>query len=293
MDNKTTYYLADWMAGLISDEELKVKLGKDQWAQYKDILSITDHWEVPERNPQNFQVFKYKMQAKVKSSTFKLWKVAAILVLSFLSATYYWSQVSIKTAENQSYNAQLFDGTKIDLAPSSQLSYNKIAYWFNRNVYFKGNGFFNVIPGNQFTVENPKGTVKVLGTTFRIIDRLDYFKVSCYSGKVSVQMEDEKWFINPAESIDSYTKVKQIQPDSNSRSSVYLNFHATPLKVVLDEISKQYAVHFELNSLDVRDLFTGLVSMDQLEEALKAVLYPFNYDYKKKGVNLFEIYSLD
>lgn len=293
MESKTTYYLADWMAGHISDEELMGRVGKEQWTQYKDILAITAHWDVPSRNPQNFEIFKNKMKAKATHSTYKIWRIAAILVVGLFAATLYWSQVSIRTVENESQWAELVDGTKIELAPSSELAYNKITYWFNRKVTFKGNGFFKVIPGNQFTVVNPKGTVQVLGTTFRIIDRLDYFKVSCYTGKVAVQIEGEKWLINPNESIDSYTKKKQTQTASVSSSTAYLYYDATPLNVVLDEISKQYAIHIEVNSLDVSDLFTGQVRRDQLEEALKSVLYPFNYDYKKKGVNLFEIYSLN
>lgn len=293
MENNTSYYLADWVAGTISDNELQEKVGEQQFHQYKGILEVSSHWQVPSRNMNHKAAFLKKMNAVEKAAPVSIWKVAAILVIGLLAATYYWSDTTIKTTLNQTQLVTIYDGTSIELAPSSELSYNKISYWFNRSVSFKGNGLFKVIPGNEFLVDNPKGTVQVLGTSFRIIDRLDYLKVSCFSGKVAVSMEGEKWVIEPNESIDSFTKEKiQIEENSEDAAS-YLNYNATPLKVVLDEISKHYSVQFQIQSINVDDLFSGNLNTENIDTALKSVLYPFNYNYEKKDVNLFEIYSLD
>ncbi len=288
MEERSTY-LAKWAAGEISDEALKQMVGEKHFLQYKDILGVSSTWTIPSRYHLHLEVFKDKMSAK-KAIPFKVYRFAAVLLVGLIATLFYWSQVSVVTS-TQSQTVSIYDGTNIELAPASELSYNKIAYWFNREVQFKGNGYFEVIPGNEFTVNNSKVKVRVLGTKFRIIDRLNYYKVSCYTGKVMVDNGDQNWLIESNESIDSYSKAV-----SNSRlssnDSDYLSYDSTPLYVVLDELSKVYGVGISADSVAINELFTGKIDKeDDLDTALKAVLYPFNYDYEKKSINLILIHS--
>ena len=72
------------------------------------------------------------------------------------------------------------------LNSKSTITFNKHNWDTNRTLELNGEAFFDVEKGNTFTVKTSQGNVSVLGTEFNVNASVDFFRVSCYEGKVKV-----------------------------------------------------------------------------------------------------------
>lgn len=291
MENKEV--LLNWLEGNLTDDQVEREIGSEEFQLYKKIIDTSSKWESPKRKSSHREAFLKKMQSvkKRKANTKILLKYAAVFLIGVSSVLVFFANQNIITANGNTKIVSIFDGSTIKLAPNSSLSYNSVLYFFNRKVTLEGNAFFNVIPGNSFTVNSPNGEVSVLGTSFNIIDREDYFNVVCFTGKVAVKANKQEVILKPLEGFENLSnkksKFNNASKDPSNNSYLYLN--QVPLPIVLKELSNFYNVTFNTDAVSLEGTYNGLLINDNIELALKNVLYPFNFDFEWQKDNFIVI----
>jgi len=291
MENKEV--LLNWLEGNLTDDQVEREIGSEEFQLYKKIIDASAKWESPKRKSTHREEFLTKMQSvkKRKANTSVLLKYAAIFLIGISSVLVFFANQNIITSVGNTEIVTIFDGSTIKLAPNSSLSYNSVLYFFNRKVTLEGNALFNVIPGNSFTVNSPNGEVSVLGTSFNIIDREDYFNVVCFTGKVAVKANKQVVILKSLEGFENLSnkksKFNDVSKDSSNNSYLYLN--QVPLPMVIKELSNYYNVEFNTDAVSLEGTFNGLFINDNIELALKNVLYPFNFDFEWQKDNFVVI----
>ena len=291
MENKEV--LLNWLEGNLTDDQVEREIGSEEFQLYKKIIDASAKWESPKRKSTHREAFLRKMQSvkKRKANTSILLKYAAVFLIGVSSVLLFFTNQNIITANGNTKTVSIFDGSTIKLAPNSSLSYNSVLYFFNRKVTLEGNALFNVIPGNSFTVNSSNGEVSVLGTSFNIIDREDYFNVVCFTGKVAVKANKQEVILKPLEGFENLSnkksKFNNASKDPSNNSYLYLN--QVPLPIVLKELSNFYNVTFNTDAVSLEGTYNGLLINDNIELALKNVLYPFNFDFEWQKDNFVVI----
>ena len=291
MENKKT--LINWLEGNLTDAQVEREIGSEEFQLYKKIIDTSAKWESPRRKSTHKANFLRKMHSvkKRKTNTSILLKYAAVFMIGISSVLVFFTNQNIITANGNTEMISIFDGSTIKLAPNSSLSYNSVLYFFNRKVTLEGNALFNVIPGNSFTVNSPNGEVSVLGTSFNIIDREDYFNVVCFTGKVAVKANKKEVVLKPLEGFENLSNKKSKFNDTSKDllNNSYLYLNQIPLHIVLKELSNFYNVEFNTEAISLEGSYNGLLINDNIELALKNVLYPFNFDFEWQKDNIVVI----
>ena len=291
MENKKT--LINWLEGNLTDAQVEREIGSEEFQLYKKIIDTSAKWESPRRKSTHKANFLRKMHSvkKRKTNTSILLKYAAVFMIGISSVLVFFTNQNIITANGNTEMISIFDGSTIKLAPNSSLSYNSVLYFFNRKVTLEGNALFNVIPGNSFTVNSPNGEVSVLGTSFNIIDREDYFNVVCFTGKVAVKANKKEVVLKPLEGFENLSNKKSKFNDTSKDllNNSYLYLNQVPLHIVLKELSNFYNVEFNTEAISLEGSYNGLLINDNIELALKNVLYPFNFDFEWQKDNIVVI----
>ncbi|WP_132702540.1 FecR family protein [Winogradskyella wandonensis] len=214
-----------------------------------------------------------------------LLKIAAVFLIAFGVAYYTYS---LDTANYTSIAEQqeiiLPDASTVKLNAVSNLVFNKNKWSDNREVLLEGEAFFKVAKGSKFDVLTKQGKVSVLGTEFNVIQRDNYFEVTCYEGLVAVNYKSKYFELKPGkrftvlnEKINN-TSVNKLQPSWITDES---SFESLPLQFVLDEFERQYNIKVTAASIDTEQLFTGSFSHTDLDLALKSITLPLGITYTK------------
>lgn len=167
MENTNEKYLSDWLAGEISDIQLKQLVSEDDFLAYQKLKNTLENYTVS--NPdmeRNFEAIKQKMVSKKEPvKVFSLWKYAAIAAsLAIIIGCYqlfYFSNVDT-TGFSETKIVVLNDNSHVTLNAKSELSYPSL-FKFNRNLKLNGEAFFEVQKGSTFTVNTNLGKVQVIG----------------------------------------------------------------------------------------------------------------------------------
>ncbi|NJL74997.1 MAG: DUF4974 domain-containing protein [Saprospiraceae bacterium] len=131
--------------------------------------------------------------AKVHSMGWRKYIALAASLVGIAIALFVWHQnqnVIIAANRGERIEHALPDGSKITLNAASKINYNPKTWSKERLVELEGEAFFEVEKGAIFKVLHPKGTVEVLGTSFNINTKDERFEVACFTGKVSVAIEN-------------------------------------------------------------------------------------------------------
>nr|WP_321237322.1 FecR family protein [uncultured Psychroserpens sp.] len=213
-------------------------------------------------------------------------KIAAVLVICF--GIYFYTTTLDTTANtlvSQQKTIVLPDASEVKLNAMSTITFNESDWNNNRSLYLQGEAYFKVAKGQKFDVETELGTVTVLGTQFNVKQRLDYFEVTCYEGKVSVETNIKQ---NTLLAGDTFLIIdgKYIATEKENLSSPsWLNHNSTfksiPYKEVIAEFERQYNVSVEFNNLDDSQNFTGSFTHNDIEIALKSITLPLQLKYSK------------
>jgi transmembrane sensor len=184
---------------------------------------------------------------------------------------------------------RLPDGSNVKMNADSKIILDKKNFKNERSIRLEGEAFFNVTKGTPFTISASRGEIRVLGTSFNVYSRTNAFKVSCISGKVLVTSGDQSVTIIPGETAElkGNDLIRFTDSKINSVSSWIdgeFYFDNSPLKMVLDEIERQFNVKFTGQNFESR-FFTGSFTNKDLNEALDIVCIPLelNYEIGNKG----------
>lgn len=284
-------YLAKWIAGELSDTELKSIVGE---SEYYAFLKIRRALEVQEalESPvcKSFDALEAKIQPKRPKliSLYSRWAIgiaASLLIIFGIFNFFESSEVSISTDFGQRQNITLIDGSEVTLNSKSILIYDEDNWQNNRLIELDGEAYFKVAKGQTFTVKTPNGDVQVLGTQFNVNSTKDFFDVICYEGKVKVKtIDSENYILTPNKSIrkiNGYSSQSRVvQENEPSWISGETTFRSVPLYVVITALENQYNLDVDAQYVDISINYTGAFPHDNLETALKVVFEPLNIDYK-------------
>jgi len=242
-----------------------------------------------------------KKEAKVLPIRRNRWLIAAaaaavILLAASVVMRYY--TVSVAAPDGNLLSYSLPDGSKVEFNAGSELTYYPYWWGISREMKFQGEAYFEVEKGKSFRVHSENGTTEVLGTSFTIYARQDEYRVACFTGAVKVTSPSrQEVVLNPdyRAVVNSAGDIKVSREESHSNSKIWMkgmfSFSARPLRLVLDEIERQYNVRIIYKPLKEYS-YSGYFSKDKsVEEVLGLVCKPFGLTFARTSDDSFEIYQ--
>ncbi|MDF1547001.1 MAG: FecR family protein [Bacteroidales bacterium] len=223
---------------------------------------------------------------------------AAVLIISLGIGVFMHSYtIGSKTLAGNHITTELPDGSIIYLNAESEIHYKPYWWWFKRSIDLKGEAFFEVKKGKEFSVESVNGTTRVLGTTFSIFSRGGQYEVICATGKVMVKAKgtEHSIILLPSQKAklqeNGLLEIEKNVNTENTKSWLtnMLIFTSASFTRVIKEIEKQYNVEIILPE-DLSLEYTGsFEKLESVEEVLHMVCRPFNLKVEKKSDNQFII----
>ncbi|MDA1121963.1 MAG: FecR domain-containing protein [Bacteroidetes bacterium] len=250
-------------------------------AIYKKILDQSQNWIIPEGRVEEESWIS--IQSRLEDDTkvvpiFPWLKWAASIAAIILIAI----SLILIVPDKENYLADgiteitLPDGSIVTLNTGSSLSFSNNIFG-KRSIEFEGEGFFEVIPGKEFTVETSKGLVTVLGTSFNVSSFDNDFIVKCYTGKVKVNNLDKEAILTPGFELKTLNgESSGIQAFDTSQGEKWVSglfsYNNEPLSNVFAEIQRQFGVEIIIGTDNIDRSFSGLFSNeDKIDEVLKTV----------------------
>lgn len=290
---KENYDLAKWLAGEMSEAELAAFEKSPEFATYAKIKKYSSQLEAPvlDENALYQSIAagrkSRKEDVKVVPLYRKVFRIAAILIV--MLGLGYVAMTAIPTTETATNGAtttfSLPDDSQVVLNAGSEINYKKWQWNDNRKLNLEGEAYFKVAKGQRFEVLTNLGKVTVLGTQFNVRARNNRFDVTCYEGKVRVEYNGVENVIVKGMHIAFADGVAiQISPDVASQPE-WLNgkmvFDTENLENIIGEISRQYDIAVELKDVLSNQLFTGVLPMKNLDEALQIIGSTYHLQTKK------------
>ena len=197
----------------------------------------------------------------------------------------------------------LSDGSVIWLNAGSSLSYNKDFSDKFREVYLKGEAYFEVTPDSlkPFVVKSESLNVKVLGTTFnvRTYEDENLVNVVLRTGRVDVSLNGSNQKVielQPNEKL-SYNKVnKELEKIPVNADDVCewvngkMKFTKVPFGILAKDLERRYNVKIVIESKSLREeAFTGsFTSEHTIYDVLREIDVEKQYKWEQTG-NVFVI----
>ncbi len=300
MENENDIYLADWMADKISDDQLKQLVSEEDFIAYKKIRIALQGYGISEPNmEQDFHAIQKLLEAKKEQKTVKtriipLWTyaVAASLVLFFGLYQVYFVTNEVYTSFGDSKVVNLSDNSVVTLNSKSKVTYPNL-FQFNRTLQLEGEAYFDVQKGEKFTVETALGKVSVLGTEFNVASFDDYFEVTCFEGKVSVETAKQNVILTPGESVRVYDNTFENWAEPTDKKPEWISGESTfknvPIKYVIAQFKNQYDVEIKFPKNIENSKFTGSFTHSNIETALKTICIPLNLNYSNSNSKTIQI----
>lgn len=284
-------YIEKWLNDSLSEEEQRVFEATDDYKSIFRLEKTLQKFKAPDFDVQD-ELNKLTVRKKSAGKVVKLnWlqpmiRVAAVVAMVILGYLLYFND-SVTTVESgiaQKTELSLPDNSSVVLNASSTISYIEDKWQEQREVILKGEAYFKVAKGSRFDVETSAGVVTVLGTQFNVKVRDNYFEVVCYEGLVAVNSKNKSVELPPNHMfriVDGkiYTddQLKDAAPSWLVNES---SFTSVPYEQVIKEFERQYNVVITTNKVDLKQLFTGRFTHDDISLALKSISLPFNLNYE-------------
>jgi ferric-dicitrate binding protein FerR (iron transport regulator) len=187
---------------------------------------------------------------KQKSSSWRYYAAAAVLIFVFIGAGIYFIsdpaekviQFASNVIENRTSKIKtvfLPDSSKVDLSPNSKIAYaNNFAE--NRKIEIFGEAYFKVRKDKKhpFQVFCNETTTKVLGTSFTVKENSKKeVSVELYEGSVemSVKNQTQKWILKPGEKFTYGNNIAEV-----AEFNRFTDFENEKLSVLSTYIESNY-----------------------------------------------------
>lgn len=233
---------------------------------------------------------------KLPGTQWILMAASIALLLAVASFLRFYTR-NLETLATEHASFQLPDGSVAELNAVSTLKYHPYWWWASRKVSLEGEAFFRVTKGSSFRVSSSKAVAEVLGTSFNVFARGAEYRVVCHTGKVRVtsQLSEEMAVLTPgmqaslnASGIISVVTLEQLENSPDWKDQL-LMFSSVPLRLVFDEIERQYGITILTpQALDRR--FSGNFALDvSVENVLSLLCRPFDLRYEQNSGNTYTI----
>ena len=283
-----------WLSGELSDDERRRFERTKEFDEINKLLGAVKHFKAPDFDIQGeySRLSENVMGHGRKVSLYKrmrpVLKVAAVFILALTAGYFLYFYVLPSSGSPQWISSQtevyLPDSSLVTLNAASSIRFSGKKWEKERNVELIGEAFFDVKEGVQFKVQTDQGSVAVLGTSFSVKDREDYYEVTCFSGSVRVTTSRKSVVLRPEMTYRELPGHTQMYVFSDQPEPTWINeessFRSVPLNHVLDELERQYQVTVEAKDVDVTRLFSGSFSHENLDIALQAVTIPLDLHYE-------------
>lgn len=272
----------------ISPEELQQLKGSELYSDYLIIAEASKKMETPTyRDARVWQKIRETTEHKPQVISLQ-WKnllkyaaVAAVIISAFLYFNTGIQAVEAGIAEQKSFT--LPDQSEVVLNADSKISFQGKKWNENRSLTLDGEAYFSVAKGKTFEVKTPQGTVTVLGTRFNVQSRDEHFHVMCYEGVVNVNFNKQNLQLTAGNSVIIETGnivaqplISVTQPGWMFQESTFENIK---IRLVFEELKRQYNIKVTLNNVDENLRFTGAFTHKNLESALKTICLPLQLNY--------------
>jgi len=273
-------YLAKWMSGEMSGEEL---MEFKKTAEYKDckfIVDVTAGLETPIYDQQkNFsatlnKISNQKNTTKVRTLIPRWAYAVAATVVLFLGYSFFFQQTTFQAQLAEQTTFLLPDGSEVMLNADSEIAFKSYNWDSNRTLNLTGEAYFKVKKGSKFTVKTKEGTVAVLGTQFTVNSRNDFYNVTCFEGKVKVTSGKLNHILTPGNAISIQDniatpyKTNEVTPSWTAQES---SFNEVAIYEVVTELERQYNITVSGKENLKIAYFTGRFSHTNLQQALTTV----------------------
>lgn len=290
-----------WLDNELSPEEMKSFRGLEEYESINKIVSYASSFG-KEFEPQESvyasisdEISQRKIANKKRLLIINLTKIAAVIVFGLFVFNLFFSKElsNFETLTAEKENIVLPDNSEVRLNALSQLSYNVGKWNEHRTVKLNGEAFFKVNKGSKFKVQTEAGTVSVLGTEFNVLQRPNYFEVTCYEGSVLVSSSQGSITLRASDSfrlLNGKITSTTMNDSTPSWTANVSTFKSVPLSFVIAELQRQFNIKVT-GEVDQNQLFTGRFSHLELDLALKSITLPLNLGYRIEAntVTLFKI----
>lgn len=269
-------------------------------------------YEIPEDRMK--QRFFEGIKRKYRANRFPRWLAVAVLVPFILlgATTLFLAEKAgifsdVEYAElavpyGEQMHVILQDGTVVHLNSDTRLKYPKKFGMFHRKVQLWGEAYFEVAKekNRPFLVDLEDVDVKVTGTRFNVkaYHSEPNVWVTLEEGGVLLKnMAGNEYPLHSGESAEydrqsgncRISRSEDVERALSWRSNS-LNFYLTPLKEIVQVLSRQYDVHFVVSDSTLLEhrftLSTSKVNVVDVLHDLEAVSY---IDFRECGEGAFEI----
>jgi transmembrane sensor len=293
--NNENTFLADWLEGKISDDQLRIQVSEADFEAYLKLRDTLGSYQVSEPDmDHHYQAIKTKMARALdakekpvrKIRPYVYMAVAASLLLFFGLYQFFAFSNSVQTTFGETTALHLADGSLVKINAKSKVDYPTL-FKYNRELRLDGEAFFEVQKGSKFSVETALGTVEVLGTKFNVIAQDGFFEVVCFEGRVKVTHKNQSAILTPGKAIrffeNSQENWRQDLANQPERINGESTFRNTPLLQVIHQFENQYQykVAFPESLANVR--FTGSFTHKNKQTALQSICLPMQLKHAQTG----------
>ena len=297
-------YLARWLNGELSPEELREFENSKDFSIYKRIKETTSELQSPDwdkdktwsniKSSSNMEESKVSANPKSRRLLWVGYAAAACLIVlvGYFAVFNNDSFTTYETLAAQMETVNLPDGSVAYMNAGSTLRFDAETFENERTLSLDGEAFFEVEKGSQFTVETANGNVRVLGTSFNVKSRDLRFDVHCYSGRVGVSLKNSTNYeiltkgdmvIVSNNKLISRVNIDKdlIGPDWRDGRSSFSNANFIE---VINELERQFDIEIKYDE-SIKNVkgYTGGFKHDDLNLALQVVCSSINYEYKING----------
>jgi transmembrane sensor len=288
------YTLAQWLNNELTEAELTAFKASAAFEQYEKIRKFSEKLKTPYFDADTVleTILKSKKSSPKVVPLYKKWlpRVAALLVLGLGVAFALQNFVPQKqVAQNGTKTTfALPDHSEVVLNSGSEITYKNWNWYSNRNLKLQGEAYFKVAHGQKFQVQTHLGCVTVVGTQFNVKARKNRFEISCFEGRVRVNYSSTQLVLTHGQSVvfenglQTNTAIIDAKPDWLTNR---IAFEKAPLKIVLEEIERQYNVTIHVGNTP-KELFSGKIPTDNLDTALRIISTTYQLKPKKTTNNI-------
>lgn len=221
--------------------------------------------------------------------------VLCLLVVYFL---FYESDQVMLVADNSQWPSYMLpDSSMAELNAGSQLSYSESGFKEAKVVELKGEALFKIEKKGSFTINTKLGKVEVLGTTFNVYSRANYFNVKCFEGSVKVTLangKEDTLIANQAIIFQLNEEGKKITLDStatNDWREGFFTFDQVPYEVIFKELERQFDIKISADQSIRNQIVNGFFTNDDLDTALQYVCGLSGLSFEATGKNRYRIFK--
>lgn len=196
------------------------------------------------------------------------------------------------------FRVVLSDGTSVFLNSGSELRYPEVFRGDRRDVFLKGEGWFDVAKDTTraFRVHAGEMEVQVLGTSFnvRAYEQMESLSTTLVSGSVEVNCNRERFKMLPGERFEYRKKHKRARIEQvdaelyTSWKDGYYKFRQASLEEIMETLSVWYGLHVFYQNDEAKHLeFTGKVKRyEDVGNLLRQFEQTENVLFQRKGNNV-------